>query len=297
MKIRYGVNTCDHHPNGNEILVHFTKACPNKCSFCIDRLNAGVNTAVPNIKLMEKMITLYKDKITNICISGGEPFVFIDKLVEFVDWIKENTNLKIQLITSVPNICYEQKEKFLHVLDQCDTIQFSLQHYDDKIGDKIRGTASTFNRHEFYKEVLEHCGSDKITGSINILKPYFENIVDITNNVMVFNKLGFKNIKICEMFDADDVYIDIPKMMGIKMNSPFAWGCKTEYKPAQKCEIKACNWKFDGHLYIKRSCFYRTKHQKANIWDFIKMCTRWIFAKKYFFAVLHENGEIAPYWI
>ena len=97
------------------------------------------------------------------------------------------------------------------------------------------------------------------------------------------------------MFDADDVYIDIPKMLKIKMNNPFSWGCKTEY-------TNTYDWvyngkPFDGHLYIKRSCFYRTNHQKANIWDFIKMCTRWMFAKKYFFAVLHENGEIAPYWI
>ena len=295
MKIRYNINTCDHSPKISELMIHFTKLCPNNCEFCIDKLNIGVNSKKPEIDKIIETVNEYKDKVKNICISGGEPFIFIDELLYFVNWIKENTDLKILVITSVPNICYKEKDKFFEILDKCDNIQISLQYYSDNMSDMIRQSKSNFDRKEFYKEILEHCGSDKILGSINIFKPYFENKDDIINNVMMFNRLGFKNLKICELFDADDLYIDIPKTLGIKMNSPFAWGCKTEYKGAKKWSLYGDN--FDGHLYIKRSCFYRSKLKKANIWDFIKICTRWIFAKPYFFGVIHENGKIYPHWI
>ena len=296
MKIRYNINTCDHPAEASELMIHFTKVCPNNCSFCIDKINYGVATKKPDVDAIIKTINKYKDEVKNITISGGEPFIFINELKTLVDWIKENTTLKILIITSVPNICYDQKDKFFYILDKCDNIQISLQHYTEGIADEIRKSRSNFDRNIFYKEIIEHCGNDKILGSINIIKPYFLSKYDIITQVMLFHRLGFKNIKIFELFDADEFYIDIPKMLHTKMNSPFAWGCKTEYKKANG------NWclgdtVFNGHLYIKRSCFMRSRKHEANIWDFIKMCTRWIFAKKYFFGVIHENGVIAPYWI
>lgn len=293
MKIRYNINTCDHPAEASELMIHFTKVCPNNCCFCIDKINYGVAAKKPDIDAIIKTINKYKDEVKNITISGGEPFIFIDELKTLVDWIKENTTLKILIITSVPNICYDQKEKFFDILDKCDNIQISLQHFNDSISDKIRQSKSTFNRTDFYKEIVNHCGTDKILGSINIIKPYFKDKDMVIWNIRYFNKIvGFENIKICELFDADEFYIDIPKLLNIKMNSPFAWGCKTEYK-----NIKKLIPDFEGHLYIKRSCFMRSRKHEANIWDFIKMCTRWIFAKKYFFGVIHENGVIAPYWI
>ena len=300
MKIKYNINICDSNKHKSELMIHFTKVCPNNCSFCIDKLNLGVNTKKPDIDKIIKTVDKYKDKVSNISISGGEPFVFMDDLLYFVNWIKENTELKILVITSVPNICYKEKEKFFKILDKCDNIQISLQHYNTKLGDSIRGSESDFDRNNFYKEILDHCGTDKILGSINILKPYFEYRCDILRNIMLFNKLGFKNIKICEMFDADNLYIDIPKTLGIKMNSPFASGCKTEVKDVDKLfkmDPELHDYHFHGHLYIKRTCFYRTKLQKASVWDLIKVCTRWIFARKFFFGVVHENGEIHPYWV
>lgn len=300
MKIKYNINVCDSSKHKSELMIHFTKVCPNNCSFCIDKLNLGVNTKKPDIDKIIKTVDKYKNKVSNISISGGEPFVFMDDLLYFVNWIKENTELKILVITSVPNICYKEKEKFFEILDKCDNIQISLQHYITNLGDSIRGSKSDFDRNNFYKEILDHCGADKVLGSINILKPYFEYRWDILRNVMLFNQLGFKNIKICEMFDADDLYIDIPKTLGIKMNSPFASGCKAEVKNVDKLfkmDPELHDYHFQGHLYIKRTCFYRTKLQKASIWDLIKVCTRWIFAGKFFFGVVHENGEIHPYWV
>ena len=53
-KIKYNVNTCDHPVS--ELMVHFTKVCPNNCSFCIDKMNIGVNTTKPDVnKIIESI--------------------------------------------------------------------------------------------------------------------------------------------------------------------------------------------------------------------------------------------------
>ena len=294
MKIRYNVNTCDHPKDSSELFVHLTKICPNNCAFCIDKTNIGVDETKPDIDAIIETIDKYKDRVKAITISGGEPFIFIDEFETLINWIKEHTNLFVYTVTSVPNICYNKKEQFFRILDKCDSIQISLQHYSNVTSDRIRASKSSFDRHEFYKELTARYG-DKILGSLNIIKPYFKTKYDIVSNVCQFNQLGFKNIKICELFDYDSLYVDIPEMLGIKMNPPFAWGCKTEYTDTYDW---VHNGKpFDGHLYIKRSCFMRSNLCQATIWDFIKMCTRWIFFKKYFYGVIHENGEIAPYWL
>ena len=111
MKIRYNINTCDHPAKDSELMIHFTKACPNKCEFCIDKINYGVDTIKPDIDTIIKTIDRYKNEVKNITISGGEPFIFIDELETLINWIKENTTLKILIITSIPNICYDKKEQ------------------------------------------------------------------------------------------------------------------------------------------------------------------------------------------
>ena len=295
--IRYNINTCDHPAEGSELMVHFTKFCPHHCPFCIDKTNPGVNyKKKPNVDAIIKTINTYKDYVKNISISGGEPFAFIDELDKLITWIKENTSLKILIFTSIPENCFKDRERVLKILNKCDSIQISLQAYNEDTADRIRGVRSIGSKNAFYRDILEYCGEDKVVGSLNIIKPYFNSKEDIIAEVILFNHvIGFKNIKICEMFDADEYYIDIPKMLGIKLPSPFASGCKTEYKDAVSWSYLGIPFK--GKLYIKRSCFYRTNHQKAKIVDLLKICTRWIFAKKYFFGVIHENGEIAPYWI
>ena len=81
MKIRYNINTCDHPTEASELMIHFTKVCPNNCCFCIDKINYGVAAKKPNIDAIIKTINKYKDEVKNITISGGEPFIFIDEFV------------------------------------------------------------------------------------------------------------------------------------------------------------------------------------------------------------------------
>ena len=87
MKIRYNVNTCDH--GASELMVHFTKACTNKCAFCIDKVNNGIISRKTEVNKIIETIDLYKDFASMITISGGEPLLFIEELKRLVDYITD----------------------------------------------------------------------------------------------------------------------------------------------------------------------------------------------------------------
>ena len=91
--IRYNVNACDQICN--ELQIHFTKSCPNKCSFCIDATNRGLDNCSrePDVQAIYKRILYYEDKIDSVCISGGEPMLFMMQLFELVMLLKQNMHL------------------------------------------------------------------------------------------------------------------------------------------------------------------------------------------------------------
>ena len=126
--IRYNVNVCDRIYN--EMMIHFTKDCPNNCPFCVDKRNKGIGERKPNLNKIEQAIEKYKDDITQVTISGGEPFIYMEELYELVSSIKNSTNLKINIVTSVPKQCVENKELFYNICELCDNIQISFGHYD-----------------------------------------------------------------------------------------------------------------------------------------------------------------------
>lgn len=285
--IKYNCNVCDRI--NKEVIIHFTKDCPNKCPFCIDRRNIGVNSRKPDITAIWNSLEKCLSYIDTVTISGGEPCLYMEDMIKLIDKIKTNSSLKIILVTALPKICFDKKELFYEICEKIDYLQISAQHNVESIASTIVNSHSLYYpRYEFMSEFPY---KDKTTVSINIVKGFFNSRQDILDAIMHFNKMGYKDIKIAEMFDADNYYVDIPKMLGIKMKSPFAHGCKTEY------DIKPLLPEFDGRLTIKRTCFLRTNLQEATFSDLFKMITRYIKKKTYCFGVIHEDGTLAPYWI
>jgi pyruvate-formate lyase-activating enzyme len=286
--IKYNCNVCDRIYN--EIMIHFTKDCPNNCPFCIDKRNAGINSRKPKVNEIYKSIEICAKYIDTVTISGGEPCLYMDELYELVSLIKNSTQLKVNIVTSIPKECVENKELFYKICELCDNIQISFGHYNPKNLVKIFGNKhiNGYGRNEFINEFPY---KDKTTISMNVVKGLSDNKDEILRAIKSVNWFGYKDIKICEMFDSDNYYVDIPKTLGIKMKSPFAHGCKTEY------DITKLIPSFDGTLTIKRTCFLRTNCQKASLSDCFKMLTKYIKKKEYFFGVIHEDGTIAPYWI
>ena len=80
--LKYNSNICDR--TYNELMLQLTKACPNSCSFCIDKLNHGVDGR-PDFEAIKARILEYADKSTNITISGGEPLIYINEVLDLVN--------------------------------------------------------------------------------------------------------------------------------------------------------------------------------------------------------------------
>ena len=286
--IKYNVNTCDQICS--ELQVHFTKSCPNKCPFCIDATNRGLENkaTIPHIGAIYKRILKYKDNIESVCISGGEPMLYMSDLLALIMLLKENTNLKVYVITAVPENCYKYKNLFKLILERCDGMAISPQHYNEEIADQMRGHKSTFDRQAFYAEMPY---KEKVTMNINMVKPYLCEKDEILKCIEHYNKMGFKDIKLVELFNMEKMYVSFEETFDVKLKSPFGHGCKTEF------DITPWIPSYEGKFTLKRTCFLVNKLLHANLSDMFKAATRKLFEKKYYFGVVYEDGSIHPYWI
>lgn len=285
--IRYNVNTCDRIYN--EIMVHFTSKCPNQCVYCIDKFNKGVNwQRLPNVELMCENIEKYKNHATCITISGGEPCMYMDELSILIDYIKRHTNLHITLITSLPSECYSKSDLFFSIIEKVDNLAISTQHFREDYACRIRGHQDFFDRQKFYEELPY---KDKICINLNLINPWLACKEAVCKAIMHYNNMGYKNIRIAELSNRDEMYVSFEDIFGIKMESPFAHGCKTD-----NFDISKWCPDFNGNLTVKRQCFMNCNKLHANMKDIVKICTRNIFSKKHFFGVIYEDGNIYPYW-
>ena len=90
------LNSCDglYH---DSLDVRFTKACDNRCPFCIER--NGIDEKGTNV---EKMIeSTIKSPKKDILILGGEPLLMLDKVYEYVIGIRSHVR-NIYITTSLP---------------------------------------------------------------------------------------------------------------------------------------------------------------------------------------------------
>ena len=286
--VKYNINACDQICS--ELQVHFTKSCPNKCPFCIDATNRGLEnkTPIPHIGAIYKRILKYKDNIESVCISGGEPMLYMSDLLALIMLLKENTNLKVYVITAVPENCYKYKNLFKLILERCDGMAISPQHYNEEIADQMRGHKSTFDRQAFYAEMPY---KEKVTMNINMVKPYLCEKEEILKCIEHYNKMGFKDIKLVELFNMEKMYVSFEDTFGVKLKSPFGHGCKTEF------DITPWIPSYEGKFTLKRTCFLVNKLLHANLSDMFKAATRKLFEKKYYFGVVYEDGSIHPYWV
>ena len=286
--VNYNVNACDQICN--ELQIHFTKRCPNKCPFCIDATNKGLDNtlSLPDVDKIYKRIIEYKDKIESICISGGEPMLMISSLYDLIKMVKDNTSLKVYVISSIPKNCYSHPFTFSKILEMIDSLAISPQHYREEIADQMRGHKSKFDRQKFYAE-MPH--KEKISININMVKPYLYTKNEIIACIKHYNDLGFKDIKLVELFNMEKMYVNFEEVFGVKLKSPFAHGCKIEF------DIRPWIPSYDGKFTLKRTCFLVNNLLHANMSDMFKAATRKLFEKKYYFGVVYEDGSIHPYWI
>ena len=293
--LKFNVNVCDQ--TAKDIEIHLTQKCDNKCEFCIDRMNNGIGyTGKPDVTDICLSLAILAPNAEIVSIAGGEPCLYLNELLEIIQWCKSNTKLKINLITSLPYNCYKNKEMFFEILDLIDTMTISVQHYDKYIADKIRNTntPTRYNRNEFYKS-LPH--KEKISITINSMYGFLDTKKDIIDNILYFNELGFTHIKLCEIMKYDKMFVNIEDTLGIKhLGEPFASGCNIPFDINPIIHTIYPDRDYKGTFNLKRQCFYTTNKRHANIFSLIKVLFRRLFCKKYLFAVIYEDGSIHNYW-
>lgn len=290
--IKMNCNCCDGIYNTFD--VHFTKYCDNKCAHCVDKLGFGVSAKKPDVNKICESIISHKDKINDVLFLGGEPLLFLDEMLECCKRLKKETNLKLYVTTSMPKVCYDNKEKLFELIDNLTCLNISVQHYDEKKADKIRCSKSKYDRQSFYKELIQRF-PEKIRICGNIVKGFLDTRDDIVKFLKQYESYGAKDIKLSEIQNFTQYYVSFEKQFNLKFPSAYAHGCQKYIDVKQLGpEFKNSNFKF----LLRRTCFITNKDLKATFGDTLKMFLT-LFRepfKRNNSRILFEDGSIRTSW-
>lgn len=279
-------NCCDGVYNSLD--VHFTSACPFNCAHCIDKKYDGLGILKPDVSAIVETVVKKQDGVDDILFLGGEPCTYLDELINCVSQIRDKTNLKIYVTTAVPPICYYQKDKFFNLIGMLDGINLSVQHYDERIADKIRRAKVSFDRQEFYSR-FPH--KEKIRINLNIVKPYLYTKEDITACLKHYDEIGFNSIKLSEIQHGEDYFVSFEKTFGIKLPSPYSGGCQTYLDMGRIIPG------FNTPVLLKRSCFMCEDTLDASFADGVKALCNLFRPPKNKYGVIYEDGTLQKGWI
>lgn len=286
-KFKWDVNCCDGIYNSFD--VHFTSACDNRCRHCIDMKYQGKGIIKPDPKAIARTIIDHSNGFDDVLFLGGEPCLYLDELYDCICRIKAATNLKCFVTTSVPKTCYTNYSVFLRILEILDGMNLSVQHYREDVADEIRCVKSTFDRQKFYSE-LPMKGKMRI--NLNIVKPYLYKREDLLACLKHYDDMGYREIKLSEIQHGTEHFVSFEKTLGMKMKSPFAYGCQ------QWVDMRPYIPEYKGRLLLKRSCFLCEETLKASFMDGMKVIRKYLLRpQKGHYAVVYEDGSLANGWV
>jgi len=279
-------NCCDGIYNSFD--VHFTSACDNKCMYCIDNKYKGLNICKPNIEAISNIIIKNKEGYEDVLFLGGEPCLYLQKLIDCINLIKKDSKLKIFVTTSVPKICHDKKESFKELIRLVDGINISAQHYREVVADEMRGVKSKYDRQDFYNNLPY---KNKIRINLNIVKPHLYIKEDIKECLMHYDKMKFNSIKITEIQHTENQFVSFEKIFNIKLPSPFYGGCQ------KYLNMNDIIPNFKTPVLLKRSCFVCEESLKASFQDGVKIIYKLFKKSSNKYGVVYEDGTIKRRWI
>lgn len=281
-------NCCDGLYNSFDI--HFTSACDNKCSHCIDLKYEGFGINKPDVQAIVNTIVDNQTGYDDVLFLGGEPCLYLQELLDCIKQVRQKTKLKIFVTTAVPKICHDRFDLFTELLGIVDGINLSVQHHKEEVADEIRKVPSKYDRQYFYSS-LPH--KTKIRINLNIVKPYLYTKEDITDCLLHYDRMGFDSIKLSEIQHGKEYFVSFEKTFGIKLGSPFYCGCQKYLDTSKISGLE----KINTPILLKRSCFMCEETLSASIMDGVKVAYK-LFNKtapnKY--GVIYENGCLTKQW-
>ena len=122
--------------------VIFLQGCPMRCAYCHNpdtwEIGAGKNM---NVDEIVEDVSKYKRYIEGITVSGGEPLLQIDFVIELFEKVK-SIGLSTCIDTSgilfnINNV--EFKNKVDKLLEFCDLVMLDIKHIDNDSHHKLTG--------------------------------------------------------------------------------------------------------------------------------------------------------------
>ncbi len=274
-------NSCDGIYSSLDI--RFTKVCDNNCSFCIEK--DGIDSlGQTNVQAM--IDSTLKSGLKDILILGGEPFLQPKKLLEYVLGIRMFVD-KIYITTSLPSTIAKCPTEVQQIISLIDGLNVSVQSTDWQENNKILVARAKHNRMDILKS-LNQSFADKIRVSINLVKGGVDTKEKLLQTLQDLQSFGCKYVKINELQNVPNLYVNFEKMMGMKLASPYAFGCSAEIT-LPGIQLK---------LLLKRSCFMVERTLRANLYDLAKsLYKRYLYRGWGVFKVMYENGLLSNGWM
>ena len=268
--------------------IHFTSACDNNCQHCVDKVFPGFGMVKPDPAKIAETVISHKDGIKDVLFLGGEPCLYLDELIECLERIHEGSQLRCYLTTAVPLCCAKNPEKFQRVIELCDGVNLSVQHFDEAVADSIRGTISKYDRQAFYKSLPF---KEKLNINMNLVRPHLCRREDVLQAIRHYDA-GFRGIKFIEVQHAPKHYCSMEEIMGFRLHSAFAAGCSTVLTPEMIPELAEVG----TTVILRRACFLTEPSIKATLLDGVKSLVRFIHPPKLAFRVVYEDGRLEETW-
>lgn len=310
------INGCDgaHHT----INIHFTKACPHSCAWCVDKDNripmeAKDGPVDPNVKkIVNKVIEL--DNMRMIGVSayedvlflGGEPLMYIKELIDCIKRIQLNCPaLRIYVTTSLPKIIMNKRKSLDELLSLVDGLNISLQHPNDMIASMMLhadeddydikaielNTDADIDNFIWRSELMRYLSNsqykEKIRINLNLVKPWLCTKEHIMECIDIIDQMGFGSIKLSELVGYPDGYVSFEKVFKVKLPSPYSHGCVSDISNIIGCKTP---------IYLKRACFLVEPSLKASFSDGIKAIYKRIKKPYNDFIVVNEGGFTQRSW-
>lgn len=290
-------NSCDC---SHTINVHFTKACPHNCAYCVDKLSIDKSPIIPNI---DEMFNTVKDLINtspfgtyeDVLIVGGEPLMYMDDLLSFVKRIKEETDLLVYVTTSLPEEIQYKLNSLGELLSMVDGLNISIQHPNPVFAMYMLNTkprypeSNMLYRQSIIQYLEKHPDKKKVRINLNIMKPLLSDKKSVVEALEEIDTWGFGSIKLSELQQASEYYVNIEKLYNIKLPSPYSYGCNIKAPD----EIQ---YGINTPIYLKRSCFMVENSLKASLKDGIKAIHKKLHKNDNHFVAIYEDGHIERRW-
>ena len=276
-KIVYN-NTCDGFYNALD--VHFTYACDNNCSFCIDKMYPK-NEYKLDLDKMVKATKKIKPDI--MLILGGEPFIIYDKLCSFVNQVRQYIK-ELYITTTLPIVFKENLIKTYNIIDIIDGLNITVQSIDWEENNNILKASINYNRIKVIEKIVKKYPK-KVRINLNLVKGVIDTKNKLYNVLDYFNDIGVEKVKINELQHTSKNYVSYEEIMDFKWPSPYAHGCQT-YLTYKNISI-----------LVKRACFITEDTRRASLKDILKIILQLITLKvRQKYRVLWGDGKVTNNW-